>query len=127
MAEEAITAVIAGRTLTLRRPTAAQTLLLHRAVRATRSTFDAFEATQDEASRINLASKGLVAAGGILDVLERLVVSGDDRDWLSEQILEGTIDLNDLLVIIRALNTDDEEEAPKKTVAKKAARRAAAQ
>lgn len=125
MAEEAITAVIAGRTLTLRQPTAAQTLLLHRATRATRSTFDAFEASQDEGSRNNLASKGLVAAGGILDVLERLVVSGDDRDWLSEQILEGTVDLNDLLVIIQALNTEPDE--PEKKPTKKAARRAAAQ
>lgn len=130
MAEEkAITTQLAGRTLNLRRPTSAQLILLHRATRATRTVYDAMQGSKDDEARTELASKGLMSAGGILDVIERLVIAGDDRDWLTEQILEGTLDLNDLLVIIRAVSADDEEDetpAPVKKAAKKAAPRAAA-
>ncbi len=121
MAEEKTpTAVLAGRTLTLRSPTSGQLLLLHRAYRATLGAYDALEASENAQDDAELINRGMASAAGVLDVIERLIVGAADREWVIDQLLEGAIDLNDLLVIVRAVSVE-EESAPKKTAARRAA------
>lgn len=131
------TVTVKGRDVVIKRPTNLQLLLLHRAARAGSASMaqaesrglsfedvDVDKLTEEQKQElIGLARSGMDATGTLLDLVERLVTP-EHREWLVEQMMEGTLDLEDLRPLLRAVGED--EEPSKKAPAKKAARGLAA-
>lgn len=110
---------IAGRDITVRKPTDGQFVMIRRAMKVGEAMVSQVTAMQeaqetDEDKIAPLYGKGLDAVSDMLDMIERLVVSLDDRAFLTEQLKEGVIDLPDFLVITAAF----EKKEPKKNAAK---------
>jgi hypothetical protein len=121
----ALTAVVAGRTIELREPTKAQVIMMYRASTVARMALEraqeAEKAKDEDTLKIGL-DESLNGAGRLLDLIERFVTKGADRDWLVESLLEGTIDLEDLTPIMQAISEDPEKKATPAKPVKKAAR-----
>lgn len=113
--------VIAGRTIQLKTPTSAQVLLLHRASMAATAAIEALDVGTDK-DKGRAAQLGLEASGRVLDIVERFVTLPEDRQWLIDRMLEGTIDLPDLHPLIKALGADA-EDAPVQAVTRGKAKR----
>jgi len=58
----------------------------------------------------------LAAVGLILDVIDALVASPDDRNWLEDGLLDTSLDLDDFLAVLGGINAveDDEDVKPVK-------------
>jgi hypothetical protein len=98
---------IAGRPITVRRPTEGQTIMIRRAMRIGEAQVAVLEKLEDakDADEDVLADarmKGLDAVSDMLDMIERLVVDRGDREFLLEQLKEGTIDVPDFFPITTA-------------------------
>jgi len=50
----------------------------------------------------------------VLTTVESLIVSDSDREWVTDQMFAGGIELNDLLVVIRAFRDDTSSTTPAK-------------
>lgn len=110
---------IADRLITVRKPTDGQLVMIRRAMKVGEAMVSQVTAMEEakEADEDKIApmySKGLDAVSDMLDMIERLVVSLDDRAFLIEQLKEGTIDLPDFMVITEAFA----KKEPKKNAAK---------
>lgn len=110
---------IANRDITVRRPTDGQLVMIRRAMKVGEATVSQLEALEgvkdpDEEKLEPLRAKGLDAVSEMLDMIERLVVSKDDRAFLIEELKEGTIDLPDFEAITAAF----EKKGPEKSAAK---------
>lgn len=114
---------VAGRVLKVRTPSKIQLLKLSRASKLSAALWAQVEDKRGDAEdedltpgqkseMTELATKGLDEAAVLLDLVERLVVDKAERAWLVELMLEGEIDLEDVLPIIRG-------SIPDKPVAKK--------
>jgi hypothetical protein len=64
------------------------------------------------------------AIGLILDVIDRLVVDPDDRNWLEEGLIDASIELDDFIGVLDGINQGGQEEEPKKAAAPARARAA---
>jgi hypothetical protein len=110
---------IAGREITVRRPTDIQFIMIRRAMKVAEATVAQLASLQDEKDAdgdrmAELNMKGLDATSDMLDMIERLVVGPDDRAFLVEQMKDGAIDLPDFEMITEAFA----EKGPVKKVAK---------
>lgn len=90
---------VKGRNIVVKRPTDAQFLLLARETRLAQK-----EATD--------RGRRLEAIGRVFDILESVVISPDDKDFLMEQTVAGDLELADLTTFLSAFN-EDEDEKPK--------------
>jgi hypothetical protein len=54
----------------------------------------------------------------ILGSLESLIVKDEDREWITDQMFAGTVELSDLLEIVKAFK-DDGDAAPVKPVVRR--------
>lgn len=118
MADAVFSRTIGDREVQFRPPTDAQALVLGRLLRLAEG------AGEDEAKlagTIHQLSK-------VLDILDSMVVNPGDRNWIEQRILDGDLDMSELMDAFR----DEVEEAPnratkratKKTTAKKTTGRA---
>lgn len=122
-----MTAIVAGRTIELREPTKAQVIMMHRAAMVAKSGMERAESAEKKSDKLGLKTGLDEALGGgarLLDIIERFVARGPDREWLIEELMDGSIDIEDLNPIMTAITESLDEDEPIKPVkvAKKAAR-----
>lgn len=58
------------------------------------------------------SARKLTAVGRVFDILESVVVSEDDREYLLDLTVEGNLGLSDLIGFIRVFAPDAEESKP---------------
>jgi hypothetical protein len=54
-------------------------------------------------------SNTIEAIGLILDVIDKLAVDPNDRDWLEEGLTDASIDLEDFIGVLDGINSDGED------------------
>lgn len=99
--------VIAGRNITVKRPNEVQATMIHRSGRIGQAAADKLERLEADkaANQADLDAArgaGMDAISEMLDMIERLVASAQDRAWLVEAMKNGDIELGDLSVITTA-------------------------
>ncbi len=127
---------IGGREIWFKPPTDAQVLMMSRMQRIGRqiSSHENID-PGDEQARKQLFD-GVDRLSKILDIVDSMVISPTDRDFLEDGIVKGTIGLPDLVSAIRGPEQEEGNRAQKraavrkapakKTAAKKAAKKAPA-
>lgn len=121
---ETFTMTLAGREINFRTPLLGQILVLNRLAR--RGLAAAKDGAEQERANAMTAS-----VARTLDFIETLIVSDEDKVFVEEQMLAGTIDWQDVLKALaggRDKNDtpDDEPPKPVKRVAKKSPKAAPA-
>lgn len=76
------------REISFKAPTDGQILVLSRLMRGAK------QIDTDDPEQINL---GLTEMSKILDIIDAMIEDPIDRDWVEEQMIKGTLDLNALL------------------------------
>lgn len=118
MADTTFSRTIGGREILFKPPTDAQLLMVGRLTRTSRQFA---EAKEEELDRVQITG-GVEKMSMILDIIDSMVVSPVDRDWLEEQIINGSLDLQEL---VGALDGGEEPAKPvKKVTARKSTTRA---
>jgi hypothetical protein len=119
MAESNFTRTISGREIEFHRPTDAQILMVGRLLRVSRGFTDMKE---DEVDREQIQG-GVERMSMILDIIDSMVVNPSDRDWLETGIINGKLDLEQLM---GALNEEQEpaNRAQRRATARKPTARA---
>lgn len=128
MSDEAdtFTMTLAGREIEFRRAHVGQIIMLQRT--ALRSVRNAEQDGRDDAARVEAVSAGIVK---VLDFIDRLIVNPDDRQFVEDQMLEGTITWDQLAKALAGgqqadETADDEAAKPKKTAARRTPKAASA-
>ena len=111
------TVTIKGRPITVKRPTDAQAVIMHRygkVGQAALTRLELAEATPDidDAVMDPLRLQGMDSVSEMLDMIERLVTDLDDRAFLVEQMKDGNLELADLAPITEAF-MEKKKRAPK--------------
>jgi len=89
---------IKGRDIQVKRPADAQLALLSREARLLdRENVD--------------SSRKMQAVGRMFDIFESWVVSDDDREYLVDLVVQGDLELGDLIGIISVFRPDEEEQS----------------
>lgn len=123
---DTFTMTLAGRRILFRKTHVGQIMMLQRT--AMRSVTQAAEEGQDELTRINAVSTGILK---VLDFIDKLIVNPGDRQFIEDKMLEGTITWEQLVACLGGGRqeqevADDEAPQPKKTAAKRTPRAASA-
>lgn len=113
---------IADREITVRRPTEIQLVMIRRSMKVGEAQVAILSQLEDakgtDETELDAArTRGLDAVSDMLDMIERLVVSMDDRAFLVDRMREGVIDLPDLEAITMAF-ADRKQEGKKVAKAK---------
>lgn len=111
---ETFTVKLAGRDVELKPPTYAQYLAVTRIMERLRRAINGEGEDSLNQSHVIQASK-------ILDVIDSMVVSDKDRDFLEEAILSGKVDFDAMLAAFEAASVEP-EKPEKKTPPRKATR-----
>lgn len=118
---DTFTRTVSRREIEFKPPTDAQSLMVGRLLRTSRTFIDG------EDQDIAVVRGGVEKLSMILDILDSMVVHARDRDWLESRIVDGSLDMTELM---GALNADQDSEpepanrAQKRVAAKKATSRA---
>lgn len=116
---DTFTRTISGRDVEFKPPTDAQALMVGRLLRTSRTFID------NEDQDIAVVRGGVEKLSMILDILDSMVIHASDRDWLESKIIDGSLDMAELM---GALNADQEpppaNRAQKRVAAKKTTSRA---
>ncbi len=122
MADEATTFTmeLAGRQVGFKRPTLGQVIMLQRM--ATRSRAAAENSQSDD--RVDHMTNIMVKT---LDFIETLILEPEDREFVEEQMIAGTIDYTDLLAALSGgkrdeETADDQAPRPRRAASKKVAK-----
>lgn len=104
---------VGGRSMWVKRPTGAQATLIHRhgVISSTAAgRYEALEDTPDnEDRRGELGGKAIGGIAEILDILERLIMDPEDREFLQERMKNGDLDLVDMYAIPDAFLAADKK------------------
>jgi hypothetical protein len=119
MSNEAETFIktLAGREVAFRRPVLGQLLILERIY------LRQLKAAQDNSDQKQRIAASTTAMMKVLDFIDSLVINGEDRQFIEDNMIDGKIDHMDLLDVLGAgLKDSQEDDAPPavKKVAKKA-------
>lgn len=119
MADQVFDREINGRTIQFKPPTDAQLLMIGRLLRTSRS----FVNTETENLDKEQVQGGVERMSLILDIIDSMVVDPTDRDWLEARIIDGTLDMDNLMGALTAEN-EPTNRATKRATARKTAPRA---
>ena len=112
------TMMLGGREITFRNPALGQVLLLHRMYA---KAIKRAEGDEQDASRQDVMSDAMVR---VLDYVESLIVSEDDRAFVEDGLWKGDIDFTDVLKALSGGKREDaaaaDDEAPVNRAAKRA-------
>jgi len=113
---------LAGRQIEFRRATLGQVLLIERAYHQAAKRA---QGESDDGTRMEIHSSALVK---VLDFIESLIVSQDDRDFVEEKMLAGEVDFPELLAALgggKGSTATADDEAPKKAIKRAASKKVA--
>lgn len=111
---ETFTRPISGRDIEFRLPSDAQLLVLGRLLRLTERM------GEDEgkiAGSVHQLSK-------VLDIIDSMIINEEDRSWVEDRILEGTLDLSAIMEVFRAEAEETGNRATKRAAKKTGTARA---
>jgi hypothetical protein len=105
-------AMISGRSVKVHRPTETQAALMGRAgIKANRAYLR------------NDLTGALEAVGDVLDVVEFLIVDESDREWLKGLMIQGQLEVQEVMEAVRVTaGANDPESSPKPRVTRGRAR-----
>jgi hypothetical protein len=113
MAEVTALVPLGDREIEMRKPSDGAVIVLAKIFKRTAKIENAGEMTDDERSR---ALRSIATLG---DIVDSMIVKDDDRDWLEEALIEGSVEPEEAFVAIRiaAEKINGTSAAPKKTAA----------
>lgn len=120
MADETFSRTIAGREIQFHKPTDAQVLMIGRLLRTSR----AFTGKKEGELDSEQVRGGVERMSMILDIVDSMVVDPADRDWLEARIIDGTLDLDELMGAFGEKEDEPTNRATKRATARKAPTRA---
>jgi hypothetical protein len=64
-------------------------------------------------------ANALEAIGLILDVIDKMVVDPDDRNWLEDGLINASLSLDDFIAVMDGINADDDGDEEESRPARK--------
>lgn len=110
--------MLAGRNVEFRPPTDAQFMVVHRIL-------DRVKQQMDDTGSDALSGSAIGQVAKIMDVLDSMVVTPADRNFLEQKILDRTVDFSELFNAFQTAAeqiADEDKPVAKKAPAKKATR-----
>lgn len=105
---ETFTMTLAGREVMFRRTHVGQVIMLQRT--AMRAVTQAQKDSGDEGERVGAVSAGIMK---VLDFIDRMIISEDDRQFVEDKMLEGEITWEQLArALAGGKESTEDDEAP---------------